>query len=395
MPSPCRSGFAVLITGLLMLAACDDPSGVGLDVTDFGETDPYAVSLEATFATDSLRDLTGMVDQDVAALVSQAFAGQTPDPLFGTLGATAYLSFVRPFDLPIQFDDVAIDSVLLNLQIGNIYGDSLGTGLFEIYEIATKWSGERFPSDTVIDVHNQLVGQFSMSGTDTLVTVQLNDAWVSMRDTTIRSAEFADQFFGLEVRPVGETPFTAGFTFFSTFTVYSDYLGTGIPFPTHFPVANQGTITSLDTSGASTPDYLVPFRDGTGIGLTLELDLSEYRGQPVTAAYVRLDADTLLLRDGVPSSFVRPFARTLILYTVDNGRETAFIQGFYQPDRHAYFFSGPALSALIQDILLDRRTVDHFRVGFPWIPTTLHYAPVTTHEGTRPRLILLLVPDGQ
>lgn len=395
MLSPSRSGFAALLFGLLVLAACDDPSGVGLDVTEFGDTDPRVTTMESVFSTDSLRDLTGMHDQDPAALVSQAFSGSTWDPLFGLLDASAYLNFVRPFDLAFQFDDVSVDSVVLHLRPGNIYGDSLGTAQFEIYEVATKWNGQRFPSDTTLEVHNQLVGQFSMSGTDTLVTVQLDEAWVSMRDTTIRSPEFTEQFFGLQIRPSGETPFTTGFTFFSTFTVHSDYLGTGIPIATEFPVENLGSITSLDESTAMAPDYLVPMRDGTGIGLTIDIDPTEYRNQPLTAAYIRLDADTLLLRDGVPSSFVRPLAPTLTLYTVDNGQETAFIQGSYLPARNAYFFQGSGLTNLIQDILLDRSTVDGFRIGFPHIPTTLHYAPVTAHDDHPPRVLLLLVPDGQ
>lgn len=395
MTSSCRSGFAVLFCGLIFLAACDDPSGVGLSVTDFGETDPYAVSVEATFGVDSLHDFTGMVDTDPAALVSQAFAGRTPDPLFGTLNTSAYLKFVIPPALPSQYYQTEIDTVFLNLRVGNIYGDTLGTGTFEIYEIASSWTAERFPSDTLLDVHKQLVGQFSIAGADTLVTVELDQNWVSLRDTTLRSLHMADNFFGLEIRPVGNTPLTVGFTFFSTFTVVSDYLGLGIPLHTDYATTNLASISSLDTSGSSAPDYLIPLRDGTGLGLSLDFDLSEYRGQPISAAYLRLDADTLLLRDAVPSSFLRPLANTLVLYRIENGRETPFLQGFYQRERQAYFFSGPGFTSVIQDLLLDRSTIDSFKISFPFIPQTLHYAPVTAHEGTRPRLVLLLVPDGQ
>jgi hypothetical protein len=218
---------------LFLTAACNK-----FDTTDLGNDLIPAIDRVNTFLavldlnTDNklLPDTTRMLDGE-----AHAIGIIDNDPEFGKTMATSYISFTPtaarayPF---IRRDTVVIDSVVLSLSFGNIFGDTNGIQQFEVREIDARFAGFKdslYPVDapdfTVVDpvigssaVHfNRLNDSITYkNGKDTIrrsseLRIPLDTSWARRfvnYDTTEGSAYsndtiFQENFFaGLQIKPV-------------------------------------------------------------------------------------------------------------------------------------------------------------------------------------------------
>lgn len=384
-------GFLAAAFGVLFLAACEDPSAVGLTILDPGETDPRARVFPAEATLDSLTDATGFSVPAGATLNARALAGRVEDPLFGTVTAIGYLDFGRPLSLPSTYFNAPIERVILRLRPDYRYGESEATTAFDLFEVQADWNASTLASDTTLAVRDRRLASFEVAPGDSLVHVELPSDWVAERDSVFRATIFDSGFHGFQVRPREDSRAALGFSGTSSLLALADR-GEVEPDTVAFSATQVFTYAERDVVGAAPPPNLFPLQDGTGIGLHLEFGLDTLTVAPaVTAAFVRLEADTSLVTG--TAGFVRPMARTLTLYGLsDNAPPIAVGQAVLDPGTQTYVFSSRALSDEFQRIVLGRGQFTGFAVGFPSSPSTLDVAPIVTSEEAPPRLVLLVVP---
>lgn len=380
--------------GALLLAGCEDPSAVGLTVLDVGDATPETITVPADEATLApLTDPTGFTRPTGGGVfTARTLAGRAEDPLFGTVTASGHLDFFRPVELPAGFLTSPIERVVLELRPDYRFGDTTATATFDVYEIAAEWVAGLLPSDTTLAVHDRLLATFSVSGADTLAHVELPADWVAERDTLFRGETFATDFHGLQIRPRQESRLAFGFSQESSLLMISDLQEEAPRDTVVHPVASLFSSIQRDLHGTVPPPDLVPLQDGTGQGLHASFRLDELGSPAVTAAFIRVQADTTLLERDLPPNFARPLARTLALYALGDGLPTLIAEARLDRRQQAYVFTSEGLSRLFQDAVLGRPArIPGFRgfaVGFPRSPSTLNVAPVIAN----PEAILLVVP---
>jgi len=392
------AGLLTAVCGVLLLAACEDPSGVGLTILDPGDTDPRTRPVTATdVRLDTLSDFTGFIPSGAGLLTGRVLAGRAEDPLFGTVAATGYVDFSRPPVPPPDFLQTNIERIVLRLQPDYRFGDTTATATFDLYEIAEPWAAATLPSDSSVAAMDKLLVTFSVSARDTLVYVNLPESWVSQRDSLFRDPAFNAQFHGLQLRPRPESRLALGFAGASAaLLALSDHTGDArIDTVTYEASAVfSGVQRELPPAAALPPGFL-PLQDGPSQGVLFAVRLDTLGGPAVAAGFVRVPADTTLLAQGRGAGFVRPMAQMLALFGVTaNGQREQIAEGPYDRRAQAYVFSNVSLGPLFQEAALGRARFVSYAVGFPRAPSTLDVAPVVHTEATPLRAVLLVVPSG-
>jgi hypothetical protein len=392
----CRArltGLALLTCGVLLLASCEDPSGVGLTVTDFGETDPHAQVVPAETSLDSLVDVTGFTRPLTEEFNGQFFAGRLDDPYFGRLDVHGHIDFFRPVGIDLGFTTAPLDVINLRLVPFSAAGDTSAPAMFEVYEITEAWRGFDIVSDSVLATDDRLLATFSIAPSDTLVRVALDEQWIADRDTIFRGDDLEANFHGLQIRPHPSNRMAIGFTDDSSLELIGNWNDGTDADTVYFVSGEIATTTSLDPTTGMPPQDLIPLQDGTGIGLYVDLRLDTLSNRALSAGFIRIEADTLLLREGVPSTYHRPLARTLSLYGTGSGPPTRVADAVFDPQKQAYIFQSAQLTFLMQEMALGRSPFERLAVGFPRVPSTLGYAPLVDRPEAPPRAVLLVVPS--
>jgi hypothetical protein len=189
----------LLLLSAGLISACDDKTVVG------GNLSPDDVVVNADT----------IVINDINVVKSPAFSGNRTffttgvfeDPLFGKLSATA---LIRPsIAFVSETDTIGSDQVsYLSLNIDNIYGSDSEPVDFEIVEIGRRWRSTSWRYDSIPDLTSNVVGQFTVTGPDS-VTVRLNDDWTSryieifqMSAGSQRDSLYRTELPGLAIVPV-------------------------------------------------------------------------------------------------------------------------------------------------------------------------------------------------
>ena len=363
------SGVATLC--LLALAACEDPSGVGLTVIDPGENDPSARSIVAdSTSLSTLADVTGAfaTAQGFSSFVS--LAGRVDDPLFGTTTAYGFLDVLPPQSLPDGFRNRPIEQATLRLNRTYVYGDTTVATRLELRQIAEAWNAIGAEADTLFPVMDGIITSFDVAAGDSLVEVALPAEWVMANDTTLRSTSASTLFHGFRLSPSAPASAVYGFAGASTLELISQgdtvrygvsELFSGIEGPAEPPAA---------------PELLL-LQDGTSRGLEIRFDLSEIQQSSINAVFLRVDADTAAVEMDRPAGFARPFARQLALYGFIEGEDPVFISSAtLDEETQTFSFTSTVLTGLFQDLVLDRSDLDGFALGFLPARSTLDVLPL-------------------
>jgi hypothetical protein len=392
-----RSPLAAVLTaclGLVMLSACEDPSGVGLGVIDFGDTDPRTRSVPAEAVMGPLVDATGFVRPLDGEFDQRFIVGRAEDPLFGTVTATGYIQFVRPSEVPASFFVTEIEEAFLELRTDYTFGDTTRDVVVDIYEIEEGWNPAALHSDTTLAVHPNVVTSFRVAAGDTLFQVPLPQSWVAQRDTLLRSERVAQDWHGFQLRPRVESGVALGFTGRSMLHVIGHFGDESARDTVSFQTAGIATGTKRDLSTASVPPNLFPVQDNTGMGLIMTFRLDTLDTRAISAGVIRVEADTLLAEASRPANFIRPIARRLVLYGMGAGPPTVLAEAELDTGKEAYIFSSSILNRTLQELAFNRGPFDSFGVGFARSSSTLDVAPLLDDPAAPPRVILLVVPQN-
>lgn len=164
------TAFLLLITAFLS-TACESPGSVGDDIVDDEEN--------VVSETIILDDYSIIEENSFSGRLANTAVGSFDDPLYGTMRSVALL---KPSISTSEVDTIREnDTVTLRLIFnGDIYGDSLATSNYEIYEVGEIWRGAelRYNDEVPIDMTNQ-VGQFQVNATQDTVIVDLSQFWTN------------------------------------------------------------------------------------------------------------------------------------------------------------------------------------------------------------------------
>ena len=382
---------------LLLLAACEDPSGVGLTVLDPTASDPQARTLPVDSAafTDS-EELTGAFLTDPGFQDFRGLAGRVEDPVFGTTTAFGYFDVLEPQNFD-GFGDQPIEEATLRLRRTYAYGDTMSTTRLNVRQIAEEWTAVGAVADTLFPVQDDIITSFDVAPGDSLIEIDLPESWIEANDTTLRSEDFSTIFHGFRLDPSDEASAVYGFAGSSTLRLISE----------GDTVVYQVSEVFSGIEGPADPptdEALWRLQDGTGRGLELQFDLDTLAQSAVNTVRLRVNADTAAATTDLPPGFVRPFARRLALFGFVEDQDPVLITvADLDEETETFTFRSAVLDDVFQDLLLGRSEVEGFVLGFPATPSSLDVLPLVRSsepgcaeddampcEG--PRAVVILIP---
>lgn len=392
-----RTYVAPLLLLALLLGACEDPSNVGIDLVGGGQDTVSVARLALPIGRDTTAaDLTGGTLSGTALTQSRVLAGRAVHPTLGTVDARGYLDFGRPSTLPAGFLDRTIIAVELVLQRDYAYGSTNGPSALRLYDAAEEFApitnNVTASADSAVAEGGFVTG-FSVSATDSIVTVALPAEWVAANDAVLRDSTFGADFHGFLLRaPDDGNGAVYGFkTSAARMRVY-----TAQDTVTYPAVDVHTQITK--TGGAPSPDYVV-LQDGSGRPLTLELpvariDSMDLRDRALTIGRFRLTVDSEALEALRAGGFEIDLPGAITLVGQRGTSADPLAQATLQEVEDGEATYTFPLTAVLQDVLLRGESLyDQFLLYFPSSPTTLDVAvfPTAGDPAAIPNALVLVV----
>lgn len=397
LSAPPRPGTALGLLAVLLLAACQDPSGVGLELIGEEGNDPnVTVAVTDSLWIGAFDDLTGGFADGSPPAQSSLFAGAVTDPTFGDLRADAYLDFRPPPTVPSGFRDRTITSATIRLVRDGVLGDSTVTLDMALHEVAASWNPALAASDTTFAVGDLLATyDVPAAGTDqdTVVALALPASWVSDNDALLRSDSVTTALDGFRLS-LEDGAFGGAVLGFNA--AASRLRLTTSEDTVDYFLREVFTHVERADAPAPPPDRIL-LRDGTSEALAFTLPLDSVGEVAVARAILRLYVDTELLSAGMLD---RELPEQLTLYAAtDDDIRLVLAVGDYDEDAEAYFFTSSTLTQVVQDAVLGTDFFVRFEVAPSRSPSTLGVVPIVTGpapgEGEadrRPRLVLTVIP---
>jgi len=398
-PTTLRRCSALAVSGVflllpvLFLGACQDPSGVGLDVIGEEGADPRVSVLAAdTVMLDDEADITGGFANTVSPTQNRILVGGAMDALLGDASAFAYLDVFTPGEIPEGFRDRTIISATLRLVRDYVYGDSMVSVPLELHRMDSDWSPIGAPADTSFDAGALLV-EATVAAMDTVVALDLPASWVSEYDAILRSDTLAASLDGFQLRlPDGVVPGAVmGFnTMQSSLRVMTAQDTVDYPLFEVFTHIERG-------AAAPPPADRVVLRDGAGEALALTFSFSDFERLPLANAIVRLSVDPALLDE---PGFARSLPETIVLFgRTEADERVAILNAGLDETTNSYSFSSATLTAVVQEALLERSIFERFEISvlsssasLDALPLIIGPEPAENEADTRPRMALTLIP---
>lgn len=150
----------VVFSILVGISACENPGSVGGDLTD-----PVSEVVQDTVLINNVRAVDAT---SYSGELNYFSAGSYEDPLLGSINVTGYL---KP-NLPSENDTIKTDAeVFLRLMYdsGKVYGDSVASQQFDLYQIDEYWRDRALKVDNELALGSQKLGEFSVGTEDSLM----------------------------------------------------------------------------------------------------------------------------------------------------------------------------------------------------------------------------------
>lgn len=379
-----RSTLVLVCAGaLLLLAACEDPSNVGLGVGgDLAGGEPVTVRLTpTTFESETFEDLSGNL--------SRVLVGDVQDPILGRMTARGYFDVVSPNLTPDAFPEGPIEYAELRLFPDYTYGDTLQSASFALNDMPSEWEGAGLTTDTTL-TGGAFIRDFSLTPADSVVNVPLPEAWIMENSEVLRdtSDAFPDRFHGFQVVPNGGSAIVGLDAGRSQLRLVVDGDTTA------FGVGETFSELSRDEGSASLPANRLLVQDGFGEGLAIDFTFPDsLRDRPVSRAELVLPTDTLSLlsEPNGNANFVRPTSTSFSLVPLlPSGEIASAFSPTYSSSEGTIIFRQGARQ-IFESELLGQPQVDQFRLilapGTLTIAPALVYGPEAPAENV-PQLIL-------
>lgn len=196
------AAFLLLMTAFLT-SACEEPGPVGEDII----TGEEPVQSQTVY----LQDYTLVEENAFSGRLANTAVGYFDDPVYGTMKSVALL---KPSISTSDVDTVGSQDAL-SLQLifsDSVYGDSLATSTYEIYEAAEIWRGAelRYNQEIPIDMSHK-IAEFQVDADEDSLVIDLSREFVTKyaeyfnADTSLTTAErdsiYIYNFPGLAIVP--------------------------------------------------------------------------------------------------------------------------------------------------------------------------------------------------
>jgi hypothetical protein len=385
------------LLGLLalgLLAACQDPSGVGLGLIDEEGGDPSLVLLLPEDLTLGDReDVTGGYADGTLPTQERILVGAVMDPDFGDVEAHAYLDVRPPTVVPSGFTERTITSATLRLARDYVYGDSTATLALALYEItADEWNPVGAGADTTFAV-GDLLDTYDVSASDTLSTLRLPEAWVDANDELLRSDSALAAINGFQLRLDDGA---AGGAVVGFDALRSTLRLTTSEDTVDYPL--REVFTHVERGDAPPPsDDVLVLREGAGEALRFTLPFDSLSDVAVARASFRLTVDPDLLDAGTLARALPP--ELVLLGVTDADVRLSLATAEFDASSDTYSFTSGSLASAVQDAVLGSSIFEHYEIEPVRNPATVGVLPVvvgpapgTGEDERRPRLVLTVVP---
>jgi hypothetical protein len=308
---------AALLGGVVLLSvvSCSDPAsvgtGLGPDSLSGGDPDTRNV-VPSRLDTARVPPLTGFVASPLNQDRSWRFlTGTVDDPLAGPIEAAGYVDFLGTESRPSTFQDLPASAfdVQLRLRRAYLHGDTTSTLSMQLYDLAGDADMARAPADTTFAAEATPVRPeaYSVSPTDTLVSLSLPDEWVEEHIATLKdSARFDDgSFDGFRLTATGGNV-VVGFEHGSATLRLASESDT-------VDFRSEQSFTRIERTGPppSLAEDRLLLQDGVGVGLSMawsdgQIDSLANANLVLNRAEISVPVDTTLLLPPDGSNFVRP-----------------------------------------------------------------------------------------
>ncbi len=413
-----RSAAPFVLAALaLSLAACQDPSGVGLSLIGDETSDPNAQLVSASEARfgDNAAATGGFAPQGSTPRQTRVLFGSMSDDVFGDADATSYID-ARSIAQPEGFETRPLAQVQILLRRAETYGDTLAMVPYEVRQIdpSPAWSPDGLPPDTTLAT-GDVITSGMISAQDTLVTVDLPQSYIAANTIILRDS-LDTLFEGFQIR-VPEGSGASGGNMGAILGFDATQSSLRLIGPDYQNEDDETTRDTLDyplvevyTALArgdvmETPGRML-VRGGASMPLELDFDLGAFNSLPLASARLRVPLDRSLL-DG-PMGFNRPLPRSVALFAIlEDGTRRFVLSQDLEADAEDIVFrddraSAQSLNTLVQSVLLGRLMVDHLEISVPDGPDLdLGVLPILMEDAVdgdlrRPRLSLIVVgtPDA-
>lgn len=338
--------LAALVIGVF--SACEDPSNVGIGLVDEEEgglPEVRNVDLMA-FRSASLPRANGSAPRVIT--------GQVEDPLIGTTIAEGYVDLSSSASAAFRANEV--ESANLRLVPTYVYGDTIATVRLAIRQITEEWRSTNLPADTTFGV-GEIVAEFELTPTDSLVVIPLPESWVSENESALRSEDFADLFHGFRFEQVAGNA-VVGFGGGSQMRAFTESDSAVFPINRAYSAARR-------LSEAAPPERLL-YQASAGPMLAFEVNLDQdaVRNAAINQARLVFYTDQAAL-ESTPTHFVRPLVTTLDLYGILEDDRLVLIDRADIDEQGRFIFEGSGLASEMQAVLLGTRAFDRFELRLP------------------------------
>lgn len=381
------------VAALLALAACQNPTGVGVGLLDEDAANPAlrTVTATTTDTTEATLITAGFASAQSAQPQRRVLTGRVQDARFGDAVATAYIDAVQPSNLPDGFEGATATSVTLELLRDYAYGDTTSVLPIEIRRQLGNWGPEGLPGDTVLATGDLITTvDVDLSAADSLVTITLPADFLAANPTLFTGSDFGTAFegFALSVADMGN-PMPGAIVGFDMFSSRSRLRVATAQDTVTYPLAE---VYTLLTQSAPTmpPADIVPYRSGAPTALAIGLDLSSVGTVPLARAVLSLPLDRSVAREG---SFVRPIPAAVGVFGVSASGTRTFLSDLSTTVAgDPRTVSSAAITLATQSLLLGQPSFDHLEIVFRPSPLSLDVFPVGRVGTDRaPRLLLTVV----
>lgn len=192
---------------LLSLSACSDVTTVGAELGDNplegGTPETYEI-VPDSFDTTTVPSQTGYgIPATVPANQRRQWrflVGTVTDPLVGTVEADGFIDFIGAVTPPSGLQDAPVDELQAELQLVTTYlhGDT-STVDIKLYDVLEEADMTRAPADTAYDAESVPIETYTVSPTDSLVTLPLPQAWINEHQEALQdTSEFEDRINGIK-----------------------------------------------------------------------------------------------------------------------------------------------------------------------------------------------------
>ena len=384
---------ASALTLALALSACQDPSGVGLELIGEEGGTPAVVLVAADSVTlDDEPDRTGGFGD--GSFPSQAqeriLVGALQDPTFGDASAEAYFD-LGAVSTSEDFQEAALTSATLRLSRDRVYGDSTISLNLALYEIAEDWNPIGATADTSFAVGDR-IDVYSASASDTLITLSLPSSWIDTYGDVLRSDSASTAFDGFQLRLGGRS---LGGAVLGFATLQSALRLTTASDTVDYPI--REVFTHIERSEPVFPLTNTLLRDGGSDVLALSFSLEDLETPALARAALRVDVTPDALTLGAAG--VQLPERLHLFGRTDSDTRVFITAAELNEEGDGYVFDSSLLTEAAQDAALGMSPFARYEVAPSPNPVSLDVAPIVTtleSEGgaeRRPRFSLTVLPE--